>query len=125
VTASQSSNTLKVTYAGENARADSSADASSVGAASSWTISIDTTSNVLTIDASNASGAAGVGASASAATLTSVIVDPSCAANPIGGSGSITKVSGFIPEVDSISFHAACDGKGSFNGNSYAFDVTP
>lgn len=131
VTASKSGGALTVTYAGENAVARSSVGGASIGAASSWTIAVDDKGNSdpaddsFSIQASSASGAAGVGASAKAATLTNVVVDPSCAKNPIGGSGSITEVSTFIPTIEKISFHSACDGKGEVNGHAYEFDVTP
>lgn len=131
ITASQSGNTVQVTYAGENAQARSGAGAESIGAADSWTLDIDTkgttdlADDVISIDASSASGAAGAGATAKAATLSQVVVDPSCALNPIGGSGNITEVSTFVPTIENISFHAACDGKGEINGHAYPFDVTP
>jgi hypothetical protein len=131
ITGTLSGNTLKVTYAGETARARSGVDAASVGGASSWTVNVDTKGtpdlgdDVLTIDASSASGAAGLGTAAKAATLTGVVVDPSCAANPVGGSGQITEVSTFIPKIENLAFHAACDGTGTVNGHAYPFDVSP
>jgi hypothetical protein len=75
--------------------------------------------------ASSAAGAAGLGASAKAATLTGVVVDPSCGTNPIAGSGTITEVSGFIPTIENLAFHTTCDGTGAVNGHAYPFDVTP
>lgn len=131
VTATQSGASVKVTYAGENAGARSGVTAASVGGASSWTVDIDTKGtaqpgdDTLTVTASNASATAGVGTTAKAATLDGVVVDPSCTQNPIGGTGQITEVSGFIPNIENISFHAACDGKGVINGHAYEFDVTP
>ena len=131
VTATESANSVTVTYVGENAQARSGEDSTSVGAASSWTIAIDTkgtpaaTDDVLTVTASSASAAAGLGTTAKAATLANVVIDPSCPLNPIGGTGSITEVSGFIPSIRNISFHSACDGKGEVNGHAYEFDVTP
>jgi hypothetical protein len=131
VSARRSGNTVEVKYTGSTAAARAGLTAASIGAASSWTIDVDTrgtpdpTDDLFTIDSSSASGSAGLGASAKAATLDRVIVDPSCALNPIAGEGSITEVSGFIPRIDKIAFHAECDGKGLVNGRAWAFDTTP
>jgi hypothetical protein len=131
ISASQSGNIVEVKYTGTNAAARADVAAASVGASATWTVNVDTKGtaelgdDVLSIESSAASAAAGVGASAKVASLKNVVVDPSCPSNPTSGEGSITEVSGFIPSITKISFHTTCDGTGAVNGTAYPFDVTP
>lgn len=131
VTAERSGNTVEVKYAGQNAAARADVGAASVGAASTWTVTIDTqgtpelSDDVLVVESTAASGAAGLGASVKAASLDNVRVDPSCRLNPIAGEGSITEVSGFIPSITKIRFDGTCDGTGRVNGDPHPFVTTP
>jgi hypothetical protein len=120
--------TVTVKYVGANAQARSGASNTAVGGSSDWDVSVDTkgtadaADDVLVIDATSASAAAGLGASAKVTTFNGVTIDPSCTENPIAGSGSITAVSTFIPSITNIEFHSACDGKAEANHKSYPFD---
>lgn len=131
ITATRSGNMTSVQYTGSNAQARSGADSAAVGAASNWDVTIDSvgtdaaSDDRLAISATSAAASAGLGTSAKTLTLSDVVVDPSCALNPISGSGSQTEVSGFIPSIDQISFHSACDGKALFSGNLENFDLVP
>ncbi len=131
ISASQTNNVVEVKYTGTTAAARGDVAAASIGASSTWTVSIDSKGNaepaddVLTIESSAASAAAGVGASAKVASLRSVVISPTCNANPVSGDGSITEVSGLIPSITKIAFHSTCDGTGSVNNDAYPFDTTP
>jgi hypothetical protein len=84
----------------------------------------DPADDSFSLRASSASVSAGLGANVDAEMLDGVVIDGSCALNPTSGSGSITKVQTIIPSVENISFHSACDGKGTINGTSYDFDIS-
>lgn len=131
VSASVSGDIVSVTYVGSTAVARSGVSSTAAGGSSSWTISVDTQGtaeaddDVLTIDSTQASGSAGLGASAKVADFNGVVLDPTCRDNPTAGQGNITSVSGFIPKITKISFHSACDGKGEVNGSAHDFDYLP
>lgn len=128
ISSSQSGDTVTVQYSGSTAQARAGASNAAIGGASSWQVVVDTmgtaeaSDDILTIKSTAASGAAGLGASAKAASFDGVVIDPSCDQNPTAGTGSITEVSGFIPKITRFEFHSACDGKGEVNGKSYPFD---
>jgi hypothetical protein len=131
INVSKSGDSVEVKYTGSTAAARADIGAASVGGASSWTVTIDTKGtaeigdDLLEIESSASSAAAGLGASAKVATLKNVMIDPSCPSNPVSGEGSITEVSGFIPSITKIAFHSTCDGTGTVNGTAHPFDVTP
>jgi hypothetical protein len=131
VTGTRSGNITTVTYSGSNAGARAGLSGTAVGGSSSWTVDVDDKGtadpgdDVLTVKASSAAAGAGLGVSAKTMTLAGVTIDPSCALNPIAGTGNITEVQTLIPKIQDISFHAACDGKGSVNNSAYAFDASP
>lgn len=131
ITASWSESSVTVSYVGSNAQARAGLGAAAIGGTSTWDVAVDTkgtadpSDDVLIVDSTQASGSAGLGASAKTVSFDAVTLDPSCTENPIAGSGSITEVSTFIPKITKIEFHAACDGKGEVNGKSHAFDYAP
>lgn len=128
VSAQRSGNTVTVKYSGANAVAGASGSAVAVGAADSWTVTVDgkgtadPSDDKLTVDASSASGGFGT---ARAATITGVTLDPSCRQNPTAGSADITEVSGLIPKITKIQFHAACDGTAEVNGSTQPLQLLP
>jgi hypothetical protein len=134
VSAQRSASAISVKYTGANAVAAASGSAAAIGASDSWTVSVDTkgtadpADDVVTVNATSASGGAGIGATARVATITDVVLDPSCQLNPISGSADLTEVSGGlipIPTILKIKFHAACDGNAEVNGSTQALQLLP
>lgn len=131
ITATLSGGTVSVTYDGSTATARSGLPSAAVGAASSWMVSeagvstTDPSDDVLTVQASSASVAVGLGANVDAVTLSDVMIDPSCAENPVSGTAQVTKVQTIVPSVTNVSFHAACDGKADVNGHPHTFSIAP
>jgi hypothetical protein len=129
ISASRTTNSISVKYTGANATAGASGSAVAVGAGNSWTMSVDTkgtpdpADDVVTVDASSAS-ASGFGG-VRATTIKGVTLSPTCRNNPTAGSADITEVSGFIPKIIKIDFHAACDGKAEVNGNTQDLQLLP
>jgi hypothetical protein len=119
-----------VTYTSANAGARSGISQAAVGGSQSWSVDImglttpDPADDVFQLRSSSASVSAGLGANVDSEQLDSVEINGSCALNPINGTGSITKVQTIVPSVENISFHSACDGKGTINGTNYDFDIT-
>lgn len=128
VSAQRSGNTVSVRYSGANAVAGASGSAVAVGASDTWTVTVDgkgtadPSDDRLTVDASSASGGF---ASARVATIKGVTLDPSCRLNPTTGSADITEVSGIIPKITKIQFHATCDGKAEVNGSTQDLQILP
>ncbi len=131
VTASRSGTTLTVKFTGADATAAASGSAVAAGGSQSWTVVVNTkgtadpSDDVLTVDATGASGGAGVLASARVASIKGAVLDPGCRLNPIAGSADITQVSGFVPTITKIQFHAACDGKVEVDGASQDLQLLP
>lgn len=128
LTARRSGTTITVDYTGSNATAGASGGAAAIGAGSSWTVVVDTrgtpdpADDRVTLDASSASGGFGT---ARATSIDAVVLDPSCRLNPISGRAEITAVSGIIPRIIKIQFHAACDGKAEVNGETRELTLLP
>lgn len=131
LSASVAGDLVTVKYVGSNAQARSGLTSTAVGGTSTWEVAIDTqgtpeaSDDVLIVESTAAGASAGLGTNAKVASFDNVVLDPSCTENPTAGSGSITEVSGFIPKITKIEFHAACDGKGTVNDKSYDFDYEP
>lgn len=131
VRVTRSGNTVTVKYTGTNATANASFGGGSVAAANTWDVEVDTKGTAdpadddLLIDATSAGGAAGLGASAKVVNLKDVKMTAACRKNPTAGEADITEVSGFIPKIINIEFHAACDGKADINGSSKDLNFFP
>lgn len=131
VTAKRSGNTYTISYAGANATAGANGSAVAVGGSSSWDVTVDTkgtpdpADDTMTVDATSAGGGAGVLGSARVATLKGAVLDPSCRLNPVAGTADITEVSGLIPTITKIQFHAACDGKAEVDGSTQDLQLLP
>jgi len=131
ISATRTDGSVSVSYTGANESARSGLSNTAVGGSDSWTVDVNTQmtaapgDDVLTLTATSASASAGLGTSAKTMTLSGVTLDPTCTLNPTAGSGDITEIQTFIPKITKIAFHAACDGTGSVNGDSYEFTTTP
>ena len=131
VSASRSGNTITISFTGANAVAAASGSAVAAGGSQSWTVAVNTKGtadpgdDVLTVDATSASGGAGVLSSARVASIKGAVLDPGCRLNPIAGSADITQVSGFVPTITKIQFHAACDGKAEVDGATQDLQLLP
>lgn len=131
VSAERSGNTVTVKFTGADAVASASGTAVAAGGSQSWTVAVNTkgtpdpSDDVLTVEATSASAGAGLLNSARVASIKGAILDPSCRLNPIAGSADITQVSGFIPTITKIQFHAACDGKAEVDGVTQDLQLLP
>lgn len=90
---------------------------------SSWTVDVDEkmtpsdpSDDVYTIDGAQQGVAAGSGAQVAQVSLTSVVLDASCRANPTAGMGVIQAVGSSTLQETVVLFHAACDGKVDVKG---------
>lgn len=119
------SNTVTVKFTGANATAGTSGTGTgSIGSSNSWEVAIDTKAtadiadDVYTVKITSAGGSAGTNTSAKTVTFDGVVINPSvCTKNPIAGSGKITEVKNFIPNIVDVKFVSACDGKVEVNGS--------
>jgi len=131
VSASRSGSNITISFTGANAVASASGTAVAAGGSQSWTVVVNTkgtadpSDDVLTVDATSASGGAGVLGSARVASIKGAVLDPSCRLNPIAGSADITQVSGLIPTITKIQFHATCDGKAEVDGSTQDLQLLP
>lgn len=129
--ATRSANTVSVKYTAANANAGATGSAAAIGGSATWDVVVDTMGNNnpaddrLTVDVSSTSASAGIGASARVVKVRGAVIDPSCRLNPIAGSADITEVSGFIPKIINIKFHAACDGMAEVDGKAEEFVLLP
>jgi hypothetical protein len=113
--------TMTVTYSGAHVH---TSGASALTASSSWTVSVDGTDPAsMRYTVSGADQQAGLGAKQTS--LTNVVLDPACRANPVSGSAIIQDVSLTSIKNVQIQFHAACDGKAEVDGRSMLLDYTP
>jgi len=128
VSIERSANTITVEYSGSNAVAAASADATAVGASNSWTLKIatqgtaDAADDVLTVDATSATGSATAGTAAKTVKIEGVVFSPSCTKNPTAGTADITEVTNFVPRITKIEFAEACDGNAKVDGTVVALD---
>lgn len=131
VSASRSGNNITIAFSGANAVAGASGSAVAAGGSQSWSVVVNTkgtpdpSDDVLTIDATSASGGAGLLGSARVASIKGAVLDPGCRLNPIAGSADITQVSGIVPTITKIQFHAACDGKAEVDGSTQDLQLLP
>lgn len=108
---------LTVAYTGQNVSVSSGA---TLAAQSSWTVAVDEkgtpadpSDDVFTINGAQ-QGAGSTGTAQ--VTLTQVVLDPSCRKNPIAGMAVLQQVTTSSLAQDTLSFHAACDGKVDVGG---------
>jgi hypothetical protein len=131
LTTTRSANQVTVKYTAANATAGAAGSAVSVGGSATWDVVVDTKGTAdpaddkLTVNVSSTNAAAGIGASARVIKVDDAVLDPGCRQNPISGTADITEVSGFVPKIIKIQFHAACDGKAEINGDSVDFQLLP
>ncbi|MEW5741002.1 MAG: hypothetical protein AB1938_18925 [Myxococcota bacterium] len=124
-------NEVSIRYTGSNATARGGFGASSVAAANTWDIVVDTKGTTdpadddVTIDASSAGGSAGLGATAKVVNLNNVKVTSACRLNPVAGTADVVEVSGVIPKIVEVEFHATCDGKAEVNGSPHQLNFFP
>jgi hypothetical protein len=129
--ASRSGDTITVKYTAANATAGASGSAVAIGGSATWDVEIDTkgtpdpADDKVTVDVSSSSAGAGFGAQARVVKVNSAVIDPSCRSNPISGTADITEVSGFIPQITKIQFHAACDAQAEVDGKTTDFLLFP
>jgi hypothetical protein len=105
-----------VTYTGQ----DVDTTSSTLAAQSTWTVKVDDqgttdpSDDVTTVDGvvQNA------GFGAENITVTGAELTPACRANPVAGTASVQSVSITSITQDSVSFHAACDGKVDVEGST-------
>ena len=108
-----------VAYAGQNVMVNEGA---ALGQ-SSWTVDVDNkmtpgdpSDDVYTINGAQQGATAGSGATVAQVALTTVVLDPSCRANPTAGMGTIQVVGSSTLQETVVTFHAACDGKVDVKG---------
>lgn len=108
-----------VVYAGQDVTVSDGAELGQ----SSWTVGVDDATtpgdpadDVYTIDGAAQGAAAASGAAVTQVSLTKVVLDPSCRANPIAGMGLIEQVGSSTLQETAVTFHAACDGKADVKG---------
>ncbi len=106
---------VTVAYGGQDV---SVASGATLAAQSSWTVDVDEkmtpmdpSDDVYTVNGAQQGAGAGSGADVAQVTLTNVVFDPSCRANPVAGMGVIQRVGTASIAQDLVTFHAACDGK--------------
>jgi hypothetical protein len=109
-----------VAYTGQDVSVTGGA---TLAAQTAWTVDVDEkmtpgdpSDDVYTIDGAQQGVSAGGGAQVAQASLTSVVLDPSCRLNPISGMGVIQQVGTSTLEEVLVTFHAACDGKADVKG---------
>jgi len=90
---------------------------------SSWTVDVDEkmtpgdpSDDSYTINGAQQGVSAGSGAQVAQVSLTTVVLDPSCRANPVSGMAVIQNVGTASLQQTVVKFHAACDGKVDVNG---------
>ena len=113
LTVDRAISSVTVQYVGQNV---SVVGATTLTNQSSWTVVIDPMG--LTVSGTNQNVG---GAAVDQLSVSSVLIAPACAANPISGSATIQHVSTFSIVQDSVAFHSACDGRADVNGKSVAF----
>ena len=99
--------------------------AETLGAQSSWTVEVDgaATPEDPSDDIFTISGVdQGVSTQVSQISASGVVIDPSCRKNPIAGTATVQKVSGFSIVNATVRFHQACDGKADVNGAAVSME---
>ncbi len=113
--------TMTVTYSGAHVH---TSGASALTASSSWTVTVDGSDPAsLRYTVSGADQQAGLGAKQ--ISLSNIVLDPACRANPTSGSAVIQDVSLTSIKNVQIQFHAACDGKAEVDGRTMPLDYAP
>lgn len=131
VSVQRSATQISIHYTGTSAEARPTFGGGSVAAANTWDLVVDTkgtddpADDDISIDSTSAGGAAGFGASAKVVVLDNVKLGADCRKNPTAGSADVTEVSGLIPKITNVDFHAACDGKAEVNGGSHDLNFFP
>jgi hypothetical protein len=132
ISASRSGNTINIQYSGTSAVAGASGSAVAVGGGDTWTVAINTqgtadpSDDVLTVNATSASGGGLSGARV--ASISGAVLSASCQQNPTAGSAQITQVAGGlvpVPTITNISFHSTCDGKAEVDGSTVQLQLLP
>lgn len=127
----RSGNNVTVKYLATNALAGASGSALAVGGTATWDVVVDTKGTAdpsddrSVVDVTSAGAGAGLGASVRVVNVKGAVIDPTCRLNPTAGTADITAVSGFLPIIQNIKFHAACDGKAEVNGVTTDFQLLP
>lgn len=122
---------VTISYTGSSATARPGFTSTAVAAANTWDLAVDNkgtddpADDEITIDSTSAGGSAGLGVSAKVVVLKDVKLTADCRKNPIAGSADVTEVSGIVPKIVNVDFHAACDGKAEVNGGSHDLNFFP
>jgi hypothetical protein len=116
IAVNRGSGPVSVAYTGQDVTVS---DGHTLTAQSAWSIDIDErgtledpSDDVYTVTGSDqGAGTGGSHVSGGQLTITNVMFDPGCRLNPVGGEALIEEAGTSVLRLDTVRFHAACDGK--------------